>query len=64
MESLLRRLFEIEGVLGALLVGKDGLVIASLMESARADMHAALVARPSIRWPHIRARLAMVPPAS
>src|SRR5271165_6822900 len=44
METLLRRLVEIEGVLGVLLVGKDGLLIASLMDAARAEMHAALVA--------------------
>lgn len=44
MEHFLRALFEIDGVTGALLVGKDGLIIASAMEPARAELHAAQAA--------------------
>jgi predicted regulator of Ras-like GTPase activity (Roadblock/LC7/MglB family) len=40
MEKMLRRLCAIEGVTGALIMGKDGLPIVSLMPSDRANLHA------------------------
>jgi predicted regulator of Ras-like GTPase activity (Roadblock/LC7/MglB family) len=44
MEQYLRPLFEVDGVTGALLLGKDGLVIASAMEPTRSEIHAAQAA--------------------
>jgi predicted regulator of Ras-like GTPase activity (Roadblock/LC7/MglB family) len=41
METLLRQLLDIEGVTGAALIGADGLLVAGLFESQRADSHAA-----------------------
>jgi predicted regulator of Ras-like GTPase activity (Roadblock/LC7/MglB family) len=41
METLLRQLFEIDGVTGALLFGKDGLPIASVIDDQRGASHAA-----------------------
>ena len=41
MEVYLQALFEVDGVIGAILLGKDGLVIASAMEPSRAELHAA-----------------------
>ncbi len=44
MEHFLRGFFEIDGVTGALLIDKDGLIIASALDPARAEMHAAQAA--------------------
>lgn len=44
METILQRLMEIEGVTGALLVGKDGLVVASTMEGEDEEFLAAMAA--------------------
>jgi predicted regulator of Ras-like GTPase activity (Roadblock/LC7/MglB family) len=41
MESLLRQIFAIEGVTGALLTSKDGLIITTLMSEADGEAHAA-----------------------
>jgi predicted regulator of Ras-like GTPase activity (Roadblock/LC7/MglB family) len=41
MESLLRQLYTLPGVAGALVIGRDGLAIASLMDDARTEAHAA-----------------------
>ena len=44
METILQRLLELEGVTGALLVGKDGLVVASTMEGDDEEFLAAMAA--------------------
>ncbi|HEV2239213.1 MAG TPA: roadblock/LC7 domain-containing protein [Ktedonobacterales bacterium] len=44
VESYLRRLMEIEGVSGALIVGKDGLVIASTLDRDHEEMLGAMAA--------------------
>ena len=44
MEQILARLMEIEGVTGVLLVGKDGLVVASAMEGEDEEFLAAMAA--------------------
>jgi hypothetical protein len=44
METVLQRLMEIEGVTGTLLVGKDGLVVASTMEGDDEEFLAAMAA--------------------
>ncbi len=44
METILQRLMDIEGVTGALLVGKDGLVVASTMEGDDEEFLAAMAA--------------------
>lgn len=44
METLLRQLFEVEGVIGASLIGRDGITIATLMDDSRASNHAAMAA--------------------
>ena len=44
METILQRLMAIDGVTGALLVGKDGLVIASTMEGEAEEMLGAMAA--------------------
>lgn len=44
METILQRLMEIDGVTGALLVGKDGLVIASTMEGEDEEFLSAMAA--------------------
>lgn len=44
METILHRLLEIEGVTGTLLVGKDGLVVASTMEGEDEEYLAAMAA--------------------
>ena len=44
METVLQRLMEIEGVTGTLLVGKDGLVVASTMEGEDEEFLAAMSA--------------------
>lgn len=44
METILQRLMEIDGVTGALLVGKDGLVVASTMEGEDEEFLAAMAA--------------------
>lgn len=44
METLLQRLTEIEGVTGAILVGKDGLVVAGTTESEDAEVLGAMAA--------------------
>lgn len=44
MDTFLRRLMEIEGVTGALFVGKDGLVVASTMEGDDEELLGAMVA--------------------
>ena len=44
METILQRLIEIEGVTGALLVGKDGLVVASTMEGEDEEFVSAMAA--------------------
>jgi len=44
METILQRLMAIEGVTGALLVGKDGLVIASTMEGEAEELLSAMAA--------------------
>lgn len=41
METLLQRLLAVEGVVGAVLINRDGLVLASLMAPERAAAHAA-----------------------
>lgn len=41
MEALLRQLYAIDGVVGVLLVGRDGLAVVSLMDDARTEAHAA-----------------------
>lgn len=44
METILQRLLEIEGVTGALLVGKDGLVVASTLVGEDEEFLAAMAA--------------------
>ena len=44
METILQRLLDIEGVTGALLVGKDGLVVSSTMEGEDEELLAAMAA--------------------
>ena len=44
MEQILQRLMEIEGVTGALLIGKDGLVVASAMDGEDEEFLAAMAA--------------------
>ncbi|MFI5273136.1 MAG: roadblock/LC7 domain-containing protein [Ktedonobacterales bacterium] len=44
METILQRLLELEGVTGAMLVGKDGLVVASTMEGEDEEFLAAMAA--------------------
>jgi predicted regulator of Ras-like GTPase activity (Roadblock/LC7/MglB family) len=44
VETYLRRLMEIEGVTGALIVGKDGLVIASTLDRDHEEMLGAMAA--------------------
>ena len=44
MEQILQRLLEIDGVTGALLVGKDGLVVASTMDGEEEEFLAAMAA--------------------
>lgn len=44
METILQRLMAIDGVTGALLVGKDGLVIASTMEGEDEELLGAMAA--------------------
>lgn len=44
METILQRLMEIEGVTGALLVGKDGLVVASTMDGEDEEFLGAMAA--------------------
>lgn len=44
METILRRLVEIEGVTGALCVGKDGLVVASTMTGDDEEILGAMAA--------------------
>lgn len=44
METILQRLMEIDGVTGTLLVGKDGLVVASTMEGEDEEFLAAMAA--------------------
>lgn len=44
METILQRLMAIEGVTGALIVGKDGLVIASSMEADDGELVGAMAA--------------------
>jgi predicted regulator of Ras-like GTPase activity (Roadblock/LC7/MglB family) len=44
VETILQRLMEIEGVTGALLVGKDGLVIASTMDGEDEEFLSAMAA--------------------
>lgn len=41
MEKLLRQLLEIDGVAAILLIGKDGLPVASMIDDARTEGHAA-----------------------
>jgi predicted regulator of Ras-like GTPase activity (Roadblock/LC7/MglB family) len=41
MESLLRQIFAVEGVTGALLASKDGLIITSLASETDGEAHAA-----------------------
>jgi predicted regulator of Ras-like GTPase activity (Roadblock/LC7/MglB family) len=41
MESLLRQIFNVEGVTGALLASKDGLIITTLAGEADGEAHAA-----------------------
>ncbi|HEU5349465.1 MAG TPA: roadblock/LC7 domain-containing protein [Ktedonobacterales bacterium] len=44
METILQRLMAIDGVTGALLVGKDGLVVASAMNAEDEEMIGAMAA--------------------
>lgn len=44
MEVILQRITEIEGVAGAILVGKDGLVVAGTMEGEDAEVLGAMAA--------------------
>lgn len=44
METVLQRLMECEGVTGALLVGKDGLVVASTMDGEDEELLSAMAA--------------------
>lgn len=44
MDTILQRLLEIDGVTGALLVGKDGLVVASTLEGEDEEFLAAMAA--------------------
>lgn len=44
METYLRRLMEIQGVTGALFVGRDGLVVASTLAGDEEEMLGAMVA--------------------
>ena len=44
METILQRLMAIDGVVGALLAGKDGLVTASTMESEEEELVGAMAA--------------------
>jgi uncharacterized protein len=44
VETILQRLMEIDGVTGTLLVGKDGLVVASTMEGEDEEFLAAMAA--------------------
>lgn len=44
METVLRRLMEIEGVLGVLLAGKDGLVVASTLDGEEEELLGAMAA--------------------
>jgi predicted regulator of Ras-like GTPase activity (Roadblock/LC7/MglB family) len=44
METILQRLMAIEGVTGAMLVGKDGLVVASTMEGDAEEILGAMAA--------------------
>jgi predicted regulator of Ras-like GTPase activity (Roadblock/LC7/MglB family) len=44
MEGILRRLMDVEGVTGALIAGKDGLVIASAVEGQEEELLGAMVA--------------------
>ncbi len=44
METILQRLMEIDGVTGTLLVGKDGLVVASAMDGEDEEFLAAMAA--------------------
>jgi predicted regulator of Ras-like GTPase activity (Roadblock/LC7/MglB family) len=41
MEAILRQIFTVEGVTGALLASKDGLTIASVMDIPTTEAHAA-----------------------
>ena len=44
METILQRLMAIDGVTGALLVGKDGLVVASAMDGEDEELLGAMAA--------------------
>ena len=44
MDAILQRLLEIEGVTGALLAGKDGLVVASTLEGEEEEFLGAMAA--------------------
>jgi predicted regulator of Ras-like GTPase activity (Roadblock/LC7/MglB family) len=44
METVLRRLLEIEGVTGALFIGRDGLVVASTLTGEEEELLGAMVA--------------------
>lgn len=44
METILQRLLDVEGVTGALLVGKDGLVVASTLEGEDEEYLSAMAA--------------------
>jgi predicted regulator of Ras-like GTPase activity (Roadblock/LC7/MglB family) len=44
MEAILQRITEIEGVAGAILVGKDGLVVAGTMDGEDAELLGAMAA--------------------
>ena len=44
METILQRLIEIEGVSGAIIVGKDGLVVAGTMDGDDAEVLGAMAA--------------------
>jgi predicted regulator of Ras-like GTPase activity (Roadblock/LC7/MglB family) len=44
VDTILQRLFEIDGVTGAILVGKDGLVVASTLEGEEEEFLGAMAA--------------------